>query len=552
MRTSFALVGSTPGLAIGTVFRDGQRVGRLAAREVTLEFDKRESHSDIRLAREPAASVLSAWPDLGLPRNLVPMSKYRIPGFHGGNCLVIHDARQAVVLPCFEVFRSFYAPHGDIALALTSGPWASRWKDVANPDDTRALSDGTWQIGLRRRIRNEHAPILANLILNPIGHDAASQIFGSLLRSRQTPAPAQFDPLPRRQDGEPAAPARGTDTAFPLRADIPFEWERLAIKARCACWHKDPDEYFAFEVTEITWPDAPFVAHSIDYDRDNSGRAGHRQTLSNQRRPYIKIASELNLAAGEPVPVTTDEDPRMEPTSVLFPVLGPAWLNTPSLRPVLKPVSFTYEDVQCLTRAGEPATEVSAGLAGGAGSDAVRAQYFHVARSPLPGCFGQVIDALARLEQKGKITGWNFVHPPQDAIEYRGGIPAWPVSGKEDKRAWSWVGEDRKRVRGALVCEMRWNNATLLWLDIETRSPADGFYALLWRPGTMEWTAAIGMLLKIAVDKRGIWPDAATLAEAVQVGHVQKWKHFHDKTERARLDLKSLLLALRKAVREAS
>ena len=544
-KISYALVGSTPGLAIGTVFRDGVRVGRLEAEETGLmTFDKAGSQSRIMPASAPSASAFPLWPKARPGYHLVPKLPYGIPGFHNGNCLVIHDATQAVVIPCFEVFRSFYAPHGDIALALTRGPWELEWKNVANPDDTRVLPDGSWQIGLRRRIRNQHAPLLANLIHGLVGHEAASEIFGSLLHSKQTPA--QVLPFSHGQGGEIEKPPRERLTSSPLRARIPFEWEKLALKARCVCWNKSPDCYFAFEITEIAWPDAPFVAGRIDYDRDNSGRTGRGQAASSQARPFLQVVSELNLDEGQPVPVTTDEDPRPEPTSVVFPVAGPTWLNVPPLRPVLKPLSFTYENIQRLTRP-EPAVQASAGSQGSAQSDSIRAQYVSTERSPLPHCFGQVLVALAQLEQDGEIAGWSIACPPCDCVEYRGGIPAWPVSGKKERKAWCWIDKPKKRRRAALVCEIHLDGTTLLWLDLEMRSSERGFCALLWHPPNRNWDAAIGGLLRIAVQERGVWLSRDKLAKSTEIPSIQKWRHYHDREDESRLNLKSLLSALKKA-----
>ena len=546
VRTSYALIGSTPGLTIGTVFRDGVRVGKLKAEEIALEFDRTRSEANIKLAVEPSATAFPLWKNAALAYHLIPKTRYGLPGFSRGCCLVIHDAGQAAVIPCFEVFRSFYAPHGDIALALTRGVWKTEWKMVANPDDTLVLSDGAWQIGLRRRIRNEHAPLLANLIHNPVGFEAASEIFGSLLRSRQTPAQG---PPPGEQvvQVEQPSPSRASQTLFPLRARIPFEWDKLAIKARCVRWRTNPDYWFVFDITEITWPDAPFVAGRIDYDRDNSGRTGRDQAVSSQVRPFLRVMSELNLDEGQPVPVTADEDPRPEPTSVFFPVAGPAWVNIPPLRPVLKPLSFTYENIQRLTRS-EPAVQASAGSQGSAQSDSIRAQYVSTEMSPLPHCFGQVLVALAQLERDGEVAGWSIACPPCDRVEYRGGILAWPVSGKKEKKAWCWIDRPKKRRRAALVCEIRLDGTTLLWLDLETRSSERGFCALLWHPPDRDWDAAITGLLRIAVKKRGVWLSRDEMAESTKIPSIQKWRHSHDREDQARLNLKSLLSALKKAI----
>ncbi len=88
-----------------------------------------------------------------------------------------------MILPCFEIFRALYAPHEEIALALLTGPWDLQWPQVANPDHTCILPDGNWQIGLRRRILNMHAPLLANLILSPAGKAAANGVYSGWPRS---------------------------------------------------------------------------------------------------------------------------------------------------------------------------------------------------------------------------------------------------------------------------------------------------------------------------------------------------------------------------------
>ncbi len=186
------LAGAVTGLTIGTVFQNGLRVGLLKAEEVSFSFgvtDDGHRSAILPLRSNPDLSPPPHWwsPRRVLrrrPRPLLPPASYALPGFDDVLGLLVRDDTRMVLLPCFEIFRAFYAAHQDVALALLSGPWDVTWHEVANPDHTGILDDNVWQIGLRRRIRNKDAPTLANLILNPYGRKAANDIHAHLLGKR--------------------------------------------------------------------------------------------------------------------------------------------------------------------------------------------------------------------------------------------------------------------------------------------------------------------------------------------------------------------------------
>ena len=377
---------------------------------------------------------------------------------------------------------------------------------------------------LRQNIENRHKVVLGNLVLNPWGKREANNIYTALLRQKSS----------------------GSGI---LRVALPFDWDRLTIKARCIRLHTNPDKYFAFEVTEIIWPDPPLGPPPVAYDRDNSNSQGVNQTPIDLPKPYAHPAREVVAEQDGTVPVTMSEDPGARPPPVLFEVRGPVWRNEPPTRKAEKGESYIYgtppEKID-----GEPASEASPGNPGRGTSGAARASYSAMPRPRPSHRLTAVVEMLTRLKGVGGIQDWTVVHPPRNGIEFRDGLWAWSLApAKRRKRAWYNLGGADERGRGALVCEVNVNGVMTYWLEIETRPKGtrpteEAFRALLFRIGLYDRMATISKLLEIAVKESGVWRESAILNDAGADPH-RKWQHRYEKDNSARLSAENALADLR-------
>ena len=239
-------------------------------------------------------------------------------------------------------------------------------------------------------------------------------------------------------------------------------------------------------------------------------------------------------------------DPKADPQSEVFQVVGPILLNVPPMREVPKLESFVYEGSPRRTE-GESASAASPGDPGGADPEVIRSEYTLVPRRAPARRFAELIELLPRLERTGAIEGWRIVRPPRAGIEFDDGAVAWPFLARPDpKRPWCYIDRDDERVRGAIVCEIDLGGATVHWLEIETRGGTEKFRAVLFRAEPGERALIIESVMRIAERVKGVWPrpDSA-LAEEVGADSMRAWKHWYEGDQSGRLSKESALRALR-------
>jgi len=503
------LAGAIPGLTIGTVFRDGVRAGKLEAKTISVAFASDRCQTFIWPACPNGKPPLpDNWPD-GWPYYLLSLFHYRLGPFRSSNCLVLRDEEKSVIIPCFEIFRALYAPHQEIALALLTGPWDLTWQQVANPVHTRPRDNGDWQIGLRRRIRNDHAPILANLVLSPTGKRAAKSIHTALLAAAQ-----------RSETGD--------ERMIGLRADIPFDWDQLRMTVRCIRLPGSRlPKYFGFEITRISWPRPPQSPAVLWYYRDNSGTPADEPTPTDQPPPFVSAGQALSVGQDGIVDVTSWDDPTgSNPQSEIFSVTGPILEGRPPQREVPKEESFTYQGA---IRGGEvePASTTSAGNSGGSDPGVARSEYTATPRRVPSHRFVELIELLQRMHREGLIDAWRVVHPPFVGAEFEGGLVAWPFLNRPDrKRSWCYIDRESEDIRSALVCEIRLAGVDVHWLEVETRGGTEAFRAVMFQAGEGERKSVVLELIHLAEQHRGIWPKS-TAVQAFEAGAtaLRTWKH---------------------------
>jgi hypothetical protein len=507
------LTGAIPGLAIGTVFQNGIRTGELPLATRKFSFVKSAGYSEIhRTADESPLDPPEWWKKENYTYSIINKRQYPLGDFSSSYCVVLNNGKHTLVLPCHEVFRSFYAPHRLMALALTSGPWEQTWRNVARPEETLIREDDRlWQVGLRKDIKDAFAPLIGNLLLTEFGRSQANSIYTNFLT-------------------EMNGRAR-------IKTAIPFDWDRLNLTVRCISLHTNPDKYLVTEIVRMEWlgPEKIWVV------RDNDGRTGSNPIAVDLPEPFLnKNRNQISALDEEPISVNSDEDPDQASTAVDFSTAGAIWDNPPKIEKTEKIESYKYEGSP---RQGEneALSSSSPGIGTFGGTDSAIAQYQTRERRDLSSRFWETTDLLDRLNDDGQIDGWKFLTPPRPRLV--GNLPTWELprkilDGTGQLRTPRWaLMEDGSR-RTALVCEILYSNRSIYWIELEVRPTEGGFRSLLFICDDNKSLDLVKALLHIAVQKKGKWPDGERLASDLGAEKIVTWKHSYGRGNLSKKDKK--------------
>lgn len=500
--------GLMPRLKLGAIFRDGVLVDNLPAPLRVFSFDH-SSTICLHSIREDLKPAPEGWPDQS-PYRILNKFEYPLGArYLDSNCLVASNDDYTLVIPCHEVLRALYAPHRELALALTTGPWQQfdrlargpqgrlqGWSRVADPERTGILEDGNWHITLRKKVHDRHAACVANLVLNPVGLRAATSIHSHLMKCPYIRAELPFGPLP------------------------------LRIAARCAPLRTGTNRFLALEIVDIEWPLPPL---KLFVSRENDGREGEATTPSDERKPYL--TSHIAELEDDPVPVTADEDPSWAARGWKFCSDGPRWLNGPEVIKAPKEHSFTYAG-QAWAKAAERPPRASGGDAVFGTSSAAAADYRAGDRHDLSGRLLEVTAMFAELEQSGGIDRWWTVAPRGGGM-WHGDLQVWRMVAIRRRRsltnavrAWSFVDPGQQRARGVLVCGISCDGSNVYWMEVEVRPSEGGMKSLVFRTQDKdEPHRTIRALLKCCSRRRGIWPAADALRAEAMVSGSEAWSH---------------------------
>ena len=217
------LAGLIPKLAIGKVFKGEKAVGSLKSEIRKFRFERSNT----------STSASSAPPPYFRDRDVIAsLCRY----FHGGagtdNWLFLQDAKQTLIIPGFEVFRTFYGRNSELALALLSGRWDTMKTRVVDPALTQVDEHGDWFIRLRTRMETDLARFVAHLTISPFGLACANRVFTQFLAAENSPPGA-------RKPG--------------LALEIPFEWKSLELTCRTTPPNAG-NVFLGYEITDVKPP----------------------------------------------------------------------------------------------------------------------------------------------------------------------------------------------------------------------------------------------------------------------------------------------------------
>lgn len=513
--------GFIPRLAIGTVFLDGVEVGSLPFK--TAEFDLKNFTVSVCSINEEL-DTRPGWWKKEFPYRVINRRDYSLAAFPDvkkSQAVVIRSDEATIVLPCHEVFRAMYAPHSEIARALTSGPWQLTKTMVINPDETLLRSDGNWQVTLRRRVNDPFGDLLANLCLSEAGKAGANSIYTGFLRN---------------------------DGPGYMTAPIPFELNHLRFKVLGLRADGSPDKFLALQLLAMEWPDAPPIVPF----RDNCSKKGEIQTRVPRDKPYATYAASPSADEDGIVTANSEEDPLSSSTVTTFVTPSVQWSNRPREIEEKKRESYIYDgrrhnDDPCEVSGVSPGTNWSGNTDSGSAAYSAEGRQTRDQSERI----GEVIKMFERLQSSGELTHWE---PVERSFPLRrvNGVSLWrlPLYAKDTKQflAFGYLDRANRQRRGALVCELRFQGHTIYWLEIELRPSEPGRKALIYSVSKQNFLATTYRLLEIAAQSRGKWPPAEELALFTDISAAESWRHTFigkaTKEDRGRLNERLAMLAI--------
>ncbi|QID19370.1 hypothetical protein G3580_18165 [Nitrogeniibacter mangrovi] len=490
------LSGYVPRLVLGMVFKDGVEVGSLPMEE--FEFSTAYGEVDLRQIRERMEDPPRWWNSAHTYKVMNPTS-YRLERrFDQSRAVIITDGSGIAVVPCHEIFRSMYATHTDIALALTSGPWRDTMDFVVSSQRTGVRTDGLWQVCLRRRIADLHAPLLANLVLGEDGRKAANGIYASLLASR--------------------------NGAGSIAARIPFDTSEVRLKVKGVLLHDNPVKLLVFQVSEIDW----VGPCDIVVMRDNDASKGKSLTETDRQKPYSSRDRHVAERLDGTMAAASNEDPSAHAAVTNISVPLPVWRIPPQLKKEEKEESFLYAS----GRPGgddELLEQLSAGNEWYGESRSGRVDYSFRRRDHTTR-FTEIAQMLDRLATAGRIDRWEVVQEESERFFF-GSLPVWPfptrINGSKLGLRYSYIEKATRQVRTALVCRVAIGGRIVYWMEIEIERRSNGKPSWVFALGEYPESSTIRSVLQLAAKTGGSWPSEDMLIQTVGVTAAEPWKHTH-------------------------
>jgi hypothetical protein len=536
-------IGNITDLVIGSIYRNGSRVGMLGLGQADFEFDLLQSPP--RLVRFYDTAIQPPkWWDARYTHRIVNRKEYCIPRKESwGMMLTTPDDSAVLLIPCHEVFRYFYARQSKLARALLSGPWEITRNQIVNPDRTFMREDGHWQVVLRNGMKEESVYHAANLTLHREGIIAARKIYSAMMED---------------------------DSPWHVRADIPFAPHRLRIRCRILPLRDyGYKRLLCTQILSARWPHT----NPIHFIRENDSTAGEREYETDRPPPFGGYDVELSGPDEDYAENNSQEDPSFKGPLITHPAPGSGWDGLPPTQKMTKAESFHYrrpkrdpdQEATGCTSAGDPFYGNSSATVGS--FDAIADPNEHLVER-----FAKVIELFNRLKCCEFLQDWQVLPPPEASRRhYLQGVHVWPLprsvrneKGVTRRRPWTIVNKSTNRIRCVLISRLTLTEGShIYWLDVEPSIPehyeasdqesqshgrARGFRSLLLLPGSNP--SGIKRTLKTALDLcvrcNAIWPDAREICQFTGASAATCWKHHHLKT--GELSINSACKAIYEAI----
>lgn len=505
-------IGSIPRMPIGSFWQDGRMVQQpLPAGEeiIDLEIAPQSEWSVVR-AEDAHPSAPSTphdkWTTCYLPPadirlNLRQSNATTEKGHRARVVPVSTTSGDEVILPCYELFRAFYAGTSELAITLLGQPWneAAANKFVKDVEITETEGAPEWTLTLQPGTPQGAVPYLAMLLCDPDARSAARRIHPQLvLDSQENPTGAWIYATP------PVL-----NRTMNIRAHV----RRLPTR----------NALLVLQIVEARYP----------------GNAGRIKCLVDTQPRAVAVAEAFGGSGavargssdvGISVAGSGDSAPTIRNRQLAAP--GPVWLALPEISKQASRVRLLPQSAgPQLGRFGDD--RVSTGTKGRVG-DPARAGFSQQEAQERYDRFAALRSGLDALRSVGEITGWRSLPmvrptPPHDPV-----YCAFPNAQGSLPISWSIVGRPQARPRVAWVIELNTLASSAYWIESEATTPRDIRCALMFvtSNGASPTYDLLGRLLELCALARGVWPSAPPASLAQDVFWVKVNHRFADQQMR--------------------
>lgn len=501
-------IGLAPNLRMGDLWRNGDFFGR----GPWTEFEW--AHDDGVEPRARIADVRASYDSVGVVGLEALVENIKSVG--GSNPALwkpLYAARlaaddHAMEIPAYEIFRSFFAPHSDLANALASGPWSQTRGALV---DEAALAEAREQglteiVPLRPTAARRLAPFLHPLIHDDAWAAAAEGVYADRVRALACTPNANYTPMTIRW---------------------PFDARTRRLRVRGFPHPLRPKLFVALEVVEFEWQGPERLVVPVPPPRMGPRASGGSCTQLVEGSGAPSVFRE-KIQVSVTAPVEEGSVPIAVPTAM--PMIGGA--------PVIERATGSGERAPLASPHGVlaprrvPRSRIAASAAP---SWAVRSEG-EPGRRRCPR-FQEVMRTMERARSVGGIVRWSPVAPAEGAQD-RDGVPVWSCpprlggpAGRTRRADWSWIVSDIDGApvrRGALVLRIEsWQGPILSSITLEPgRGEENRYCSLIFPEPIGDLCATVRALLRFATERAGVWTEDPVFAAEIGVSALVKWKHF--------------------------
>lgn len=521
------LVGCLPGLAVGQVYQAGRFVCELPSTELMVDLPDGEVSCEVAEVRghvTPPEKWKPVYPHITLTGPEFP----GLPGrFEKSRCLVTNTPERAVVIPRLAIFRTFYAPHTELASAFTAGTYSQAMERLVyfgrlkNGLETRVDQEtNEWHVIVQPNVENAYARLIAVLLFDTHARQCAEALYSESLMQR----------------GGKASELWYANAKIPFHGPVRLKvkgFDLIAPKTR---------RLRRFLVTSILGINVPDYLPVIKFERANSNEDSDNPRDTTEPAPYPQAPS----ATPSPSQLKLDNDDDADASAQPFKhdVLSFDWLGAQPLEKIKKQSSQRHNAVRPVQVERARTGRGSSGEAKGGNRGASPTSVGTVIRKPIKS-FGQLLGIFHRMVEVGWIDRF-ALYQPDDASRRteQGGIACWNFldeemreTGKWPMRAWVMIRQGKQNAdgsftdplpRAAMLIELRAGSRVALWAEIESRSN-EGFRSPVIVSDRGDLSLDHGDLIDhIALKKgRNLGPALTPMATAARAT-VVTYKHIYD------------------------
>jgi hypothetical protein len=389
---------------------------------------------------------------------------------------------QEVVLPCYEIFRAFYAGTSDLSRALIGNTWnAIEKKYIVGSNSLKTPIGDIWHLDLAPGVAHSAVPYLCWMHFDQTCRSAANFIFPSTINQQRGIWISAIPPF--------------VGTTFKITAHVePLKSRGGYLVNRIVAVH------FPLPVASLSYSiarrDIPVV--------DNSNP--EVQHVSDPTQP---------VQHGNPQTVSQAGDGRQTQRFFSLPSISVKFGGLPRATRSARTERIVHVKKRHVDRIKSNTLEVSVGD-GSHQPSPPKAQFTPEEERLIEDKFEEILSLVQDLIDDGDITSVNLYPVVDPAPDGEPTYCRFPYSDIQRPWPWSMVKVPYMRQRLALVLELEVADRLIYWIETETiKKESYRSLAIEMLDGGVLDEESLEALLGICSLNEGIWPDPVGYGEGI-------------------------------------